>query len=199
MLCASGWVMLGTEQLLDSVQVEDDRYNLAVVHQIGDNHTTCLLYQCNSDDLACNQIKPYDGNCWSLEKSKLEVNPSTNEVNVFIDDEGSDGFRLDFTYGDQPRSYMDKLEWADSDYYLAYFHDYGAQHSTFSFMLYGCEKDSTTCSRLPFRYDTQGLPYGDLEVDEENGEVSVLIRDELIYTYGNSPKCHVEGCSLNDK
>jgi len=85
------------------------------------------------------------------------------------------------------------------DYYLAYFHDYDTLHTPFTYMLYRCEKDSTNCSRLPFRYDLDHLPHVYLELDEQSGEIKVLIENELIYTYSSTPQCHVEGCSLTNE
>jgi hypothetical protein len=66
-------------------------------------------------------------------------------------------------------------------------------------MLYRCEKDSTNCSRLPFRYDLDHLPHGYLELDEQGGEIKVFIENELIYTYSSAPQCHMEGCSLTNE
>ncbi|MBN2503636.1 MAG: hypothetical protein JXB38_22865 [Anaerolineales bacterium] len=36
----------------------------------------------------------------------------------------------------------------------------------------------------------------DLVVDEENHELNIFVDDELIYTYGDNPRCHVEGCVI---
>jgi hypothetical protein len=198
LLCI-GSVGLREEKVLDSVQIDNNRYHLVFYRPWGDNYGDCLLYQCNSKDLECQQIRSYTGICWSPENSALEVNPNTNEINVFIGDEWSNNLNLDFTYGKQPRAYLDKVPLNDYAYYLAYFHDYGARHTPFTYMLYRCAKESTDCSRLSFRYDLDALADGYLELDEQSGEIKILIDDELIYTYSSSPKCHVEGCSLADK
>jgi hypothetical protein len=198
LLCIAS-VGLRTEKVLNSVQVDNNRYHLVYFRPWGDNYGNCLLYQCNKNDLECEQIHSYTGVCWSVENSKLEVNPNTNEISVFIDEEWSDELSLEFTYGTQPRAYLDKVGLNGYDYYLAYFHDYDALHTPFTYMLYRCEKDSTNCSRLPFRYDLDHLPHGYLELDEQGAEIKVLIENELIYTYSSAPQCHVEGCSLTNE
>jgi len=198
LLCV-GCTGFGTKKELHSIQVGDNRYKLVFWHPWGDNFSDCYLYQCNRDGLECKKITSYEGNCRSYENSQLEVNPNSNEINVFIDDDGTDGLSLDFTYGEQPRMYHDKVQFADYDYYLAYFHDFDMPGTPFRYMLYRCDKKSTDCSRLPFRYDGDGLPTGWLELDEQSGEINIVIAKVLIYTYGSSPKCHVEGCSLSDE
>lgn len=202
MACIAGITILDTEFLLDSAQVTDRRYNLTVIHQIGDNQRTCLLYECEVNNLKCKRISSYYGNCWRMTDSALVVDPTTHEVNVFLQlDDPKNEYELDYTYGDQPRKYLDKLEVRGYDFYLAYFHDYGDKTipAIFSYMLYRCIKNGISCERLPFRYDVNGrFPGGILELDQISGEIKVLIEDELIYTYGDPPRCYVKGCSITD-
>lgn len=188
-----------TEILLNSVEAGRNRYNLVQIVPLGDPSSPCYLYQCDMHDMGCREISTYVGNCWSVEDSALVVNPRTGEVNVFIDDEWSNGLSMDFTYGIQPRSYIDRVRFESSDYYLAYFHDYDASGNRFTFMLYQCTANTVFCWRLPFQYETHGLPDGYLELDLQSREIRILIRNELIYSYGNSPKCHVPGCSLTEE
>lgn len=187
------------EHLLDSVQVENSRYNLVQIIPRGDPHSPCYLYKCNIDDLACQEISSYIGDCKYSKSFDLVTNPITNEVHVLLDHEWSDGLILDYTYGDQPRTYLYILESRNFDYYLAYFHDYDTYNTPFKFFLYKCEKDSINCSRLPFQYDETYLPSGYLEFNNNENEIKVFINKELIYIYGNHPKCYVEGCSLADR
>lgn len=194
LLCLTGFVMLVTQDLSTSAQLGEKRYNLVVVDQIGDISRDCLLYQCNSHNLACKTIDSYLGDCRRLEQASLVVNSGTNEVNVFLQDEG--GTRLDYTYGNQPRSYIDKLEFEGHDYYLAYYHDYALDNSTYSYMLYRCPKGDLTCERLPFQYETRGLPYSYLEFDNSSHNINIWIDNELIYEYGLSPRCYVQGCLI---
>jgi hypothetical protein len=181
------------EVLLDSVQTGNNRYDLVQIISLGDPRSPCLLYKCDANDLACEEISFYYGDCWSREDAKLEINPTTDEVNVFIDDEWSDGLRLDFTYGSEPRTYADELELAEYDYYLVYV------HTSSNYMIYQCERDSMNCVHLPFRYHAKKSRYSDLEIDEQSGNIMFTIKGDLIYMSGKTPKCYVENCFLTDK
>lgn len=192
--------IVSTEILLDTVEVGNQRFNLVQIIPLEDPSSPCYLYKCDVNDLGCEEINSYYGECWGRKDSALVVNQKTNEVNVFI--ERSIGLNLDFTYGEQPRSYIDKLQLSDYDYYLAYHHDYDAWSTPYEYMLYKCEKNTVNCSRLPFyyvsdRHNPDG--YGNLEFDEQNNEINVFIFNELICTYGNPSKCHMDGCSLSEK
>lgn len=199
-VCITGVFMLGTAYLLSSVQVDNNHYHLIVAHQEGDIFRTCLLYQCNTSDLECVEIGSYYSDCHSMIKSDLVVNPNTNEINVFkqMYIGLSEEIIWDYTYGTQPRSYLDKLEVEGYDYYLAYYYEYHSPvpHSTFKYMLYKCLKGDLTCERLSFQYDTAGLPASSLELDSKSGDIRVLIDYQLIYTYGSSPQCYVDGCQV---
>lgn len=182
------------ETLLSAVQLGNSRYNLVQIIPLGDPASPCYIYKCDINDLGCEEISSYVDSCWSSDNPKLVANPSTNEVNLFIDDAWSDGQRLVFTYGDQPRSYKDVLKLSGYDYYLVYLH----KEATYT--LYQCEKDSMTCTSPPFHYDdADESSYARLEMDEQSGDIKFIILAELIYTYGKSPKCYVENCFLTGK
>jgi hypothetical protein len=181
------------ETLLSTVQLGNSRYNLVEIVPLGDPSNPCYLYKCDINDLGCEEISSYVDSCWSSENPKLVANPSTNEVNIFIDDTWSDGRRLVFTYGDQPRSYEDVLKLPGYDYYAVYLHEEA------TYTVYRCETDSMHCVSIPFHYDADEWPNARLQMDEQNGDIQFFIRDQLIYTYGNSPKCYVENCFFTEK
>jgi len=108
------------ETLLSAAQLGNSRYNLVQIVPFGDPGSPCYLYKCDLHDLDCEEISSYVDSCWGSENPKLIANPGTNEVNIFIDDTGSDGRRLVFTYGDQPRTYEDVLKLPGYDYYAVY-------------------------------------------------------------------------------
>lgn len=206
MLCIGGLLMLGgsTEYILDSVQTKENRYNLTFYHEFGDVYYLCLLYKCDTNGLGCQEIQHYTGNCQSLEKAKLVVNPKTQEVNVFIQQNDLVGYELDYTYGVQPRSYDEKIEVGEYDYYLASYYEYD-KSSGFDrhYILYRCKTGDLNFTRLPFRYDTLGVQSIYLEYDEQVHEIKISLssqtNSQLIYTYGDMPKCYMKGCSLADK
>jgi len=181
------------ETLLSAVQLGNSRYNLVQIVPFGDPGSPCYLYKCDINDLGCEEISSYVDSCRSFDNPQLVANPITSEVNIFIDDAWSDGRRLVFTYGDQPRSYEDVLKLPGYNYYVVYL------HKEASYTLYRCETDSMNCLNIPFHYDIDESPFARLEMDEQNGDIKFMILDELIYTYGESPKCYVENCFLTGK
>ncbi len=130
----------------------------------------------------------------------MVVDEEMKEVHIFIQSNGSDR-RLYYTYGVQPRTYMNGITIGDQTFYLAYYTDYGAEYVPFIFMLYRCKSNNTSCHRLPFQYEENWLPYGYIEVDNSTGEMNlnIIIDNQLIFSYGANPRCYVEGCSLKDR
>ncbi len=79
----------------------------------------------------------------------------------------------------------------------------------YTYSIAKCDLDLTTCENLPFQYkDRYADPY--LEVNKENKELNFILEfadppyglgertlsDVKIYTYGDHPRCYVEGCKI---
>lgn len=84
-----------------------------------------------------------------------------------------------------------------------------------TYALYECKLDYTSCNPLPIRYTTDiGADTLDLKADKTTNEISLFrhrsrfryecqyqkclggVYKALIFTYGESPRCYVEGCSI---
>lgn len=68
------------------------------------------------------------------------------------------------------------------------------------FRIYECEIDNTACMPLPFQYIGEN-DYPFLKYNEQTNEIDLLVSpihggDILIYTYGDRPRCYVDGCEI---
>jgi hypothetical protein len=75
--------------------------------------------------------------------------------------------------------------------------------NSFTNMLYKCEQDNTACVQIPFKYTSENDGYAYLELNQETGEIDLFIEphftddpSNLIYSYGDHPRCYVEGCEI---
>lgn len=64
------------------------------------------LYECNSDYTACNPLPITYTSCY-VDSLELRANPTTSEVNLFELDSDNENGKLIFTYGANPRCYID--------------------------------------------------------------------------------------------
>ncbi|MBK9924377.1 MAG: hypothetical protein IPP66_03715 [Anaerolineales bacterium] len=74
---------------------------------------------------------------------------------------------------------------------------------TRTYMFYQCELDNTSCNALPIEYTTGMNGQGNLQANESSKEIkfyfmSPVSGDDriLILSYGESPACFVDGCSV---
>jgi len=73
---------------------------------------------------------------------------------------------------------------------------------TYRYTIYQCNMDNMSCAAIPFQYT--GVEWvGYLEYNESNSEIDFIIErypsdaaDQviLVYSYGPTPRCYVEGC-----
>jgi energy-coupling factor transporter transmembrane protein EcfT len=71
---------------------------------------------------------------------------------------------------------------------------------TYEYLMYQCGLDNTGCTLLPFKY-IGGETFAFLEVNEASQELGFYVvpdhGDEiLVYSIGDHPYCHVEGCEI---
>jgi hypothetical protein len=68
---------------------------------------------------------------------------------------------------------------------------------SWTYMLYQCAADNTSCIPFPFQYE-QERQFGGFYVEGGNAvsDLNVYVSDLLIYTYGAHPRCHVAECKI---
>jgi hypothetical protein len=200
--CLSSMLPLYIPTVLDAKKIDHDTYYLTGELMPFKSRAFSRLYKCNNINRQCEQTIFFDGAGGAgfrplhLMIDKLD---SPDEVNVIYT--GHDGFeRLEFTYGAQSRYYDYPAQLNSHLYYLAYNRNIEPKLTTF--WLFKCNLDNTSCVQLPIMYEGTGyLRYTKLNIDEKTSEISVYIDDEigqdtLIFTWGENPRCYVQGCEI---
>ena len=197
------FVVTWNEYPLNSAVLGERHFYLVIGLETGDQIVNCHLYRCNSKDLKCQSTDlTYVGSDVCRYETRLIADEEANELHILINRHFPDGAdQLYYTYGEQTRYYLDSIELDDGIYYLAYSRDWAIQDSPFIYLLYKCTQDYS-CQRLPFQYEVAPLfEYflADIETNHLEYAFDIIIADTLIYSYGETPYCYVQGCSLQDK
>jgi hypothetical protein len=124
-------------------------------------------------------------------------------VNIVAHDEETGKEWLIFADTDLPRHYT--LRGISSENYRFYPSVECIEYTsntcmTHKHMIYQCELDNTGCTPLPFQF-TGKDDYAYIELNEATQEYEFYIwpniGDEfLVYSYGDHPRCYVEGCEI---
>jgi|GEM_PF-5401914 len=174
------------EHIANSVKVSKRNIYLVDFLEIPKPRTTYFLYECNSQDLQCKKV---DGFFLSggLDLYDTEFVVDNDNIHLFA------GGELVFTYGRESRNY-DLLDWVvlgNYTYSLA-ISKYTAPHTL---ALYRSLSDTEIgLEVLPFKYTADKFRDIELKVDNQKGEIYVVVDDQLIYRHGSTPQCFVENC-----
>lgn len=77
---------------------------------------------------------------------------------------------------------------------------FGNRRVYYHYTIYECELDNTGCAPIPFKF-TSEEEWTTLEFNEATQEIEFYIWPDnedltLVYSYGDHPRCHVEGCEI---
>lgn len=136
--------------------------------------------------------------------SKFIYDKSTEEVGIV--DVSGDSERLYMILGKSRQYYEGYAQLGENNYYVSTKCNRNNEHycETFTYILYQCEFDNTQCKRLPLEYTGED-GFVILQVNELTEEIQFYLElyydhsQELIFTYGQHPRCFVEGCSIIEK
>ena len=192
-------------EYIESTLILGEQHYYLLVKYSMDTWTSTALFQCNSSDLECEAIY----GTFSAAPITLGASDKTNEVYVFV------GGALDWIIG-RPRIswYYEFLylvhNFDDNTYYL--WGLYNHEQELFEFVLTECGSKFESCEVLPFRYSIKvscderwfsGCDFEEnypgwlgLDVDERNYELDVIIDNEIIFSHGAHPRCHVPDCII---
>ncbi len=117
---------------------------------------------------------------------------------------------LVYTNGENPRSYDQYagIEFNGYQYFLAWQCNHWSPSTCDSetYTLYQCNLDFKSCDSLPLQYTTEKSDeFFVFEADETANEINLYddfddnLDRALIFTWGEHPRCHVEGCKILEK
>ena len=165
-----------------------------------DYHGLVLFYKCKKWSFDC-QILYGD---YSLTGTAIIIDEQQNEVSWF-----ETGFqRLLITDGENFRGYTGLStqsqghEYQISDRCNKFGDRYGSYHcESYTYALYQCNLEYKACKPLPIQYTNNFYVYLDLIVNDETNELELYENygekyEERIFTYGEHPRCYVEGCEI---
>lgn len=161
-----------------------------------DFHGYETFYKCYKWGLTCeNLYSDYSSMGW-----KIIIDEQNKEVSLF--EEGTSS--LVYTDGKNPRAYngtggilYDHLYYLseqcnnlnnDKGYYKC---------ESYTYIPYNCNMRSVLCESIPIQYKEDNYDYYYWVEDELKNEISLYNEnDALIFTYGEHPRCYVDGCEI---
>jgi len=185
--------------ILDEAQLGSYKYYISSTID-WDDHSFQTFYKCKKWSFSCEHLTgSYSAVGW-----EIIVDEKNNEVSLL----GYIG--LLYTDGENPRSYdQPASEFKDHIYQFSdECNDFNKNKGYYScgsytYLLYECDMNYKSCVSLPVQYTVQD--YGILlviEGNEETDEISAYNdwddnpNRALIFTYGEHPRCYVEGCEI---
>jgi hypothetical protein len=185
--------------ILDEAQLGNYKYYISSTID-WDNHSFQTFYKCKKWSFGCEYLtSSYSAVGW-----EIIVDEEKKEVTLL----GFPG--LTFTDGDHPRSYTGAGgQLGDHIYYLSdecnNFNNEKGYYDceSYTYTLYECDLNNKSCNSLPVQYThNDNRNYLWLEPDETTNEINIYEEDfetddvVLIFTYGEHPRCYVEGCEI---
>ena len=178
----------------------DFKYYIVRQYDI-DYHSYLSFYKCEKESYSCSLLY---SNFIQKNWDKILVDKKKNEVSIVRSSDNG----LAYTDGDNPRQYeVGSVQLGDHVYQMAIDdHDYRECMSTpscnsYTYTLYECDLDYTSCDPLPVQYSETNHEYewGYLDINEAASEINAYsIKDSLIFTYGENPVCYIDRCVILD-
>ncbi|MCI0549433.1 MAG: hypothetical protein L0287_00615 [Anaerolineae bacterium] len=174
-------------------------YNYYLVSSLDwDNHSFQSFYKCKTWRIGCKELSfSYSG------FDRIIVDEQSNEVSLL------GYFGLDYTDGEHSRRYSPPAAvFGDHVYQFSYtcnnFNNQEGYYSceSYAYTIYECNLDYKSCNPLPVQYTTEDYDlYLYLVGDDVNKEINIYsdypeYGGILILTYGEYPRCHIEGCEI---
>ena len=141
---------------------------------------------------------------YNVPQLKFIYDEKMNEVSLVDVSEGSE--QLYMTLGEHSLSYAGYAQLDTHLYYISTVCNLDEERlcGTWTYILYQCELDNTLCTRLPIEYTGDDRSVN-LKTNGVTEEIEFYLESyfsdarELIFTYGEHPRCFVEGCSIVDR
>jgi len=196
--------------ILDKANINGITYYLVEEPEALDVHVYYSLYKCTAFGFKCSPTSFYWGpTTGDIDLYLMQDKNNPNEIYVVKQHYYNNS--SDLMYSDGTRSihyyYPVSTQLGNHLYYLAYAKvpNLIYQERFRIYMLYQCNLDNTNCARLPFQFESGGI-FTNIEANDATNEINVFIDDDVnqdtliyTYTYGDEPRCYVDGCVITDK
>ena len=187
----SWYITLFVPRIIDAAKYNGIVYYLVSYYTGPDQPST--LYQLTKWYGMFNyEIRDMDRWVW---KGRIFYDQKTNLVNIITLKN-----HLSYTDSIPPRYYEhDSRQLGDHLYYVSQHCEY-CNTGPYTITMYECELDNTACAMLPFQYIGEG-EFWFLDINEGTKEIEFYILPPsggyvLAYSYGENPRCYVEGCEI---
>ena len=181
---------------LDSAQYRHLKYYYIVTTNL-EHHSYAHLYRCKKWSFYCESIYISRG----FIDARIIVDSQAGEVSLF------ESHRLEYTDAVIPRYYAGYPTPLNDHLYIlgwscVYWNPVGYCDGDVAYVLYECNMEYMSCAPLPIQYTDFANNYSlDLESDAEATEITLFEFDDYdnptpIFTYGEHPRCYVEGCEI---
>ena len=177
-------------------QKEFGNFKYYIVWQLDiDYHGYVSFYKCEKWSFRCNVL---DNDYYEPNFDKIIIDKEKNEVSALR----AADLGLAFTDGANPRSYdAFSVRLGDHVYQPSVDYKKGGCGTTdcdvYIYTIYECNLDYTSCHMLPMQYTASSDVWIYLDVNETTKEIKAYDRgDTVIYTYGEHPVCHIDGCVI---
>jgi hypothetical protein len=160
------------------------------------------FYRCEKWSFKC---KGLYGESVQQNWDKILIDKKKNEVSIVRSSDNG----LAYTDGGNPRRYEGFSVRLGNHVYQMAIDDHDDRKcmstpscNSYTYTLYECDLDYTSCDHLPVQYSEMNHEYewGYLDVNEATSEINAYsIKDSLIFTYGENPVCYIDRCVILDQ
>ncbi len=164
-----------------------------------DYHPYVEFYKCPKWSLQCEGL--YGSYSWQV-PTHIIVDKTKGEVSII------ESTTMTYTDGKNPRTYV-RYTYAQLGNHLYFLSkdDHEVNDCTpglcdiYTYALYECKLDYTSCNPLPIQYTEDYDVALALSTNEATNEINVHDNNDdiLILTWGEHPRCYVEGCKILEK
>jgi len=176
-VCVFLLLLQPNEYITSSLTIDERNIHLTNNFIFPDANTVYHLYECNSNDLECKEIKDFFLSS-GFNSFSTELVADGNDVYVF-----ANGY-LKYTYGKVSRIFditlVDPVSLGSYDYFIA------ASKYTDPEIIVLYRVNSVTLTNaevLPFQYATSSYSNIELKIDEEANKILIYVDNKLIYIY----------------
>jgi len=182
--------------VVDKAEFKNFKYYIVSLYNM-DYHPYFSFYKCEKWSLHCKNL--YGSYIWER-TLHIFIDKANNEVSIM---QGEPLSRFIYTDSQNSRWYEGYSEQLKNHIYQIAVNSISEPCESqscdiYTYTLYECKTDYTFCNPTSMRYTISDEIFMYLEVNKATNEINLYesYDDTLIFTYGEHPRCYVEGCEI---